>query len=468
MGPRRARKPWVSWVAAAVAVASVASPPALDAVAVAEAEVAQPLRRQIAARSRPAVARSPWLDSGADQEQLGEPIDSGGGEAGGELPWWARSVETPHDGAAVRSHPNTRGSARRGRLGPDMRFPLLDRWHGPGCSRGPWYRVGAAAWVCGLDVALSREAPAVAPYPALERDAIAPFAYAYSGGGMRTYARPSGVGVEQPVEMLGAGWGLAILQRDSWRGRQVARTTRGTWIATRGLRWVSPSPFAGAHIARLVTGATLPIGWVRGRGARTYAEPGDRRHAGLLRGRAMVDALDDVQHRSRTFTRLADGRFVESRDLVRPVLLAPPDGVLPGERWVHVDLARQTLVAYEGEQPVFATLVSTGRRPGSTPRGLYRIRIKLGQDTMANLGAEDPEDSYSLDGVPWVQYFTGGIALHGAYWHDRFGSVKSHGCVNLAPRDARWLYAFTRPHVPDGWAVVLPTERDRGTPVYVH
>ena len=64
----------------------------------------------------------------------------------------------------------------------------------------------------------------------------------------------------------------------------------------------------------------------------------------------------------------------------------------------------------------------------------------------------DGSDFYSLEEVPWVMYFDGSRALHGEYWHDALGFKRSHGCVNLAPSDARWLF---------DWA-------SRGTPVWVY
>ena len=62
-------------------------------------------------------------------------------------------------------------------------------------------------------------------------------------------------------------------------------------------------------------------------------------------------------------------------------------------------------------------------------------------------------NAYELPGVPWVSYFYShtGVAFHGTYWHDGYGFRKSHGCVNLSPKDSAWLY---------NWAKV-------GTPVYV-
>jgi lipoprotein-anchoring transpeptidase ErfK/SrfK len=53
--------------------------------------------------------------------------------------------------------------------------------------------------------------------------------------------------------------------------------------------------------------------------------------------------------------------------------------------------------------------------------------------------------------VPYVQFFDGDRGLHGVYWHDQFGTPRSHGCVNLSPRDARWLFHFTTHPLPPGW-----------------
>ena len=74
---------------------------------------------------------------------------------------------------------------------------------------------------------------------------------------------------------------------------------------------------------------------------------------------------------------------------------------------------------------------------------------------------------YSIEDVPYVQYFNGGIALHSAYWHDRFGHRASHGCVNLSPLDSAYVYSLTSPHPRDGWIEVYEDEGDLGTRVRV-
>jgi len=135
--------------------------------------------------------------------------------------------------------------------------------------------------------------------------------------------------------------------------------------------------------------------------------------------------------------------------------------VRPDEAWIDVELASQTLVAYQGDHPVFATLVSTGRGAQgtelATPIGTHRIWVKLRSTNMDNLEDEDAEHDYAIEDVPYVQFFAKGVGLHGAFWHRSFGHPRSHGCVNLAPLDAARLFGFTSPRCPqDG---PLPSRR---------
>jgi L,D-transpeptidase catalytic domain len=151
----------------------------------------------------------------------------------------------------------------------------------------------------------------------------------------------------------------------------------------------------------------------------------------------------------------------------------PPPGLKPGEKWIDVNLKNQTLVAFEGDRPVYATLISSGRRDLNDPdkdhqthNGSYRIREKHVSATMDQDTASD--GPYSIQDVPWIQYFHGSIALHGAFWHSDFGHVKSHGCVNLSPWDAKALFGWTDPPLPPGWHGVHATAEQPGTIVITH
>jgi hypothetical protein len=75
-------------------------------------------------------------------------------------------------------------------------------------------------------------------------------------------------------------------------------------------------------------------------------------------------------------------------------------------------------------------------------------------------------DFYAYD-VPLTQYFKDGKALHAALWHDQFGRARSHGCVNLSPRDAAWLFGFTSPTLAPAAPEIVSTAAHPGTVVRV-
>lgn len=168
---------------------------------------------------------------------------------------------------------------------------------------------------------------------------------------------------------------------------------------------------------------------------------------------------------------LSPSGFVRLSSIARPARHPPPSDVLPEERWIAVDLASQTLLAYRGPHPWFATLVSTGRgSDGSaeaTPRGEFRIWVKLVSTDMTNLEDLDANSYYAIEDVPWVMFFEDGYGLHGAFWHRSFGTQRSHGCVNLSPRDAERLFHWAGPRLPSGFRAVHPTPHDPGTRVVV-
>src|SRR5439155_445848 len=127
--------------------------------------------------------------------------------------------------------------------------------------------------------------------------------------------------------------------------------------------------------------------------------------------------------------------------------------VAPGEKWIDVDADQQILIAYEGDAPVFVTLVSTGIHH-STPTGIYRVRGKDLRTRMQN-PAEIPDAAgWNVADVPYSMRFRKNFALHGAYWHDGFGRERSQGCVNLSPADARRLYDWVLPAAPPGWTSI--------------
>lgn len=168
-----------------------------------------------------------------------------------------------------------------------------------------------------------------------------------------------------------------------------------------------------------------------------------------------------------------EGWWMKVSEGVKTNPASPPKDLAPGEKWIDVNIKSQTLVAFEGDKPVFATAVSTGKedkedqeKDHKTPTGTFRIREKHISATMDGDVASD--GPYSIEDVPWIMYYSGSYALHGAFWHNNFGRTRSHGCVNLAPADAKALFNWTEPRMPDNWHGVWSTPERPGTRVVVH
>ncbi len=165
------------------------------------------------------------------------------------------------------------------------------------------------------------------------------------------------------------------------------------------------------------------------------------------------------------------GVWLSEGDLLIASSREPPPGyAAEGKKWIDVSIGKQLLVAYEGSRAVYVTLVSSGRGGMGDPatthatiRGVFYIRAK---HVSATMDGDEAQDSYDLRDVPYIQYFHEGYALHGAFWHDDFGKPRSHGCINLAPKDAAWLFEWTDPKVPLEWHGAVNAEG--GTLISVH
>ena len=104
-----------------------------------------------------------------------------------------------------------------------------------------------------------------------------------------------------------------------------------------------------------------------------------------------------------------------------------------GEKWIDINLTTQTVTAYQGQTPVYTARASTGTWATPTVVGTFSIYVKYASTTMSGPG-------YYLTNVPHTMYFYRGYGIHGAYWHNNFGTPMSHGCVNLSLPDAEWFY----------------------------
>jgi len=134
-------------------------------------------------------------------------------------------------------------------------------------------------------------------------------------------------------------------------------------------------------------------------------------------------------------------------DEISPLSISVPEN----EKRIEIILKEQAVIAYEYDQPVFLARTATGARfidgDYRTAPGNYITNRKRPSRHMA-AGDLAAANSYDLPGIPWVCYLTEkGISFHGTYWHNDFGKPRSHGCINLTPDDARWIYRWTYPLV---------------------
>jgi hypothetical protein len=386
------------------------------------------------------------------------------------VPTWARSVVPNKDESGragdmrLFAQPNHDGPAR-GLTAAGISLPLYGSKRGPGCS-GRWWLVGPLAWTCSDDADLSPHAPNAQGSPAGTEGPSGKYYFVRSDGAGAYVSLESAL-EGGPDRDLEGGWGVAVVEERDAGGQRWGRTSHGLWIAMNDLGAAQIAPFHGETL----TDGRLDFAWVVSDRASVWPSASAKGKASGSRERFLrVDVLE----RSGTMVRVGPSAWMLAADLTEPSSAAPPAELAAAgdpARWIDVELATQTLVAYEGVRPVYATLVSTGRGPvgsgSETPTGVHRVWVKIAASDMANTDRGDLEAHYSLEDVPYVQFFNGSVALHGTYWHRDFGHIRSHGCVNLAIADARWLFAFTGPRLLDGWVAAYPTPVDDATIVRV-
>lgn len=255
-------------------------------------------------------------------------------------------------------------------------------------------------------------------------------------------------------------------------GRRWGLTTDLSLLPLDRLTPIELSDFSGVVLR---DAEDFPIVFVRSRVQRLYeGSPAD----GSLRPTRLIQFREafhltgeEIKFNGTRFLEIREGGFLKehSSHLRIDARETLPKWAKNSRSWLEVSLLNQTLVAYRGATPVFATLVSTGRdgvgdpaTTHSTIQGIFLIHTKHVTSTMSG---DEADDEFDLRDVPYVQYFHEGFAFHAAFWHDGFGQPRSHGCVNLSPLDARRLFNLTEPPVPLPWHSALDTE---GSLVYIH
>jgi len=156
--------------------------------------------------------------------------------------------------------------------------------------------------------------------------------------------------------------------------------------------------------------------------------------------------LWDDKFKTSYYVRAEHVRLITTEELAP---LSP--NISNADKRIEVRLNDQMVLAYEKENLVFAVRASTGARLNprkyTTPDGEFITYHKRPTRHMAT--GDIAANGFDLPGVPWVLYLTEkGVSFHGTYWHNDYGRPRSHGCINLTPQAAKWLFRWTMPTVP--------------------
>ncbi len=459
----------------------------------------------------PAVEPRPTLPTAPDQVPIEAPV----------FPEGTRSLELTRT-VSVRLEPGE--DARRiGTIAVDTRVRWTQTAPGKGCKQ-PWVQIEPRGWVCADYMRPSKRVAQGREVPMLDRGELVPGIYGkVTVLNQLTYAlqkpeppkkdkkkkdpKPGPITSTAQVDPTAAEAGpqpkmvegaplvgsITVRQYDEVTvgGKQYWKVSKkdNEYVLRSAISQHKPSLYNGARLGD-ETGLAAPIAFVypRASGYQSAYTMNKSNGGGIARSlpkRTPIAILETASDKKGNPTAYRIGvpstapgpgpgsppivpgsEWIRANDVRIFAPAAPPANLQKGERWIDIDLDTQILVAFEGDLAVYATMISSGKKETPTTTGIYRMWVKESEADMKNLKSEDP---YSVATVPWTQFFypDEDLAIHTAYWHDGFGTQRSHGCVNAAPKDARWLYFWSDPQVPPGWTMAAGVVEAPGSIVRV-
>ncbi len=302
-----------------------------------------------------------------------------------------------------------------------------------------WYRIGADRWVHGGWIRIVSGAPSGGTTP-VRHGVVTAYI-------LNVRAHPGVRADNPPIDQLRQGTEVTIYEDSLYKGEVWYRIGKNRWVHS---AWVHVS---GTRPRSVVTGARasaaealgLPVGWVVAPVLNVRARPGvssSNPPVDEVHYKDRVPILEEKLVGGSRWYRIGTDRWVYAGWVGVARYKPRPAAIGPNALWVGVNLKEQTLVAYEGDRPVFATLVATGLPMTPTVQGIFRTWLRLKWGKMSG-GSYATGGFYYLEDVTWTCYFYQGYALHAAYWHDAFGRPRSHGCVNMSPYDAWWVFQWS-------------------------
>ncbi len=346
-----------------------------------------------------------------------------------------------------------------GKIVASGRFPVLEvRASGKGCA-SRWYRIGPRQWVCSGWIQPHAEPPTRID------DQVARFRQ-----GTWLLNRTRRIPFYPSLRRLGASnprWlrvlaGFQVRSERFIGRRSFVHTATGGWVALSDTRPAPVSRLVGIDIPE--GSRALPFAFVVTESAPIWKEKRGQVKATseVLSRYAAVRIQTRIEKDHQCFLRLLSGKLLRCEDArLAPLPPPPPEGLAADALWLDIDGRNKILYARKGKAVLRVMLVSLG---DATPSGLFLVKDKWLTLTLNMRYGKHP---YFLENVPFVIFFWKGFALHEAYWHDGFGVTKSHGCINLSPADARWVFRFVNPALPAGFVWIKTTDPDKASFVRV-
>lgn len=348
------------------------------------------------------------------------------------------------------------------RSGPGVHYPVVDQLRANAevtiveeavVSGATWYRIGVNRWVHGGWVRLVSGDPPTPP-PAVRRGIV-------TADVLNVRARPGVSADNPPIDRLRRGVQVQIYEEALVNGATWYRIGVNRWVHSGWVQVVAddtpvhlalcPAPMADT------APAALPVGWVVTASLLVRGQPGvsdSNPVVGTVYHNQALSILETRLVAGERWYRIGADRWVYGPNVGVARHKTRPSAIRVDERWVGVNLREQTVVAYEGDKPVYAALTATGMAATPTVQGIFRTWWRLVSRKMVG-GSAATGGYYYLEEVPWTCYFYSGYALHAAYWHDAFGRPRSHGCVNLSPYDAWWIFKWSEAGGPNSPAVYV-------------
>jgi hypothetical protein len=317
----------------------------------------------------------------------------------------------------------------------------------------------------GVDATSKRSGASFFSFPAEQIAPIFP-AFARASAAAQTDGRPR----------LRKSSGVAITATGSaeagGRARRFGLTPDGMILPVDRLKPALGSTWHGMDVEK--TG--LPIAFVHKSGVHTWTlRKGDAdRNDDELERRAPVPltgkfrTIDGVR-----FEEAEEGFWVRAQDLTVVVRRSKfPELAKGSQKWLDVSLANQTITAYEGKKPVYVTLISSGRdvlgdpqrdpkEVAATPRGTFRV---LSKHVSLAIDPRELNQAFDVAEAPWALALDG-FAITGTYWSE-VGEAQGFHNITLSPIDARRIWTWADPQLPDGWHGAYD-QGEAGTIVFV-